>query len=78
MTVDPVKATEVSIVYFVSCRMEAQYCRKKNYYTIGFMDPDVINEHTVATEPKQVARIIYKALMAQHTCSFILLPYNFK
>jgi hypothetical protein len=55
-----------------------QGCRRKGYYNIGFMDPDVINENNVIKWPNRTKNNIFSAMDKQHTCTFILLLYNFK
>ena len=52
-------------------------CRKKGFYSVGFLDPYVVHEHNVTTNARWTEYIIYEGLDAQHTCEFILLPYNF-
>nr|TKW22537.1 hypothetical protein SEVIR_4G235100v2 [Setaria viridis] len=54
-----------------------QTCRRKGYYDIGFMDPDIINESTIRDRPNQTLKNIYKFLDNQHYKKYILLPYNF-
>jgi hypothetical protein len=66
------------LFYFVSCRMKVQQCRRKGYYNIGFMDSDVINENSVIKWPNRTENNIFRALDKQRTCTFIMLPYNFK
>jgi hypothetical protein len=51
---------------------------KKGYYHIGFMDPNVINENRVNRWPNRTKNNVFGALDRQHTCTFILLSYNFK
>jgi hypothetical protein len=55
-----------------------QEYRRKGYYNISFMDPDVINENSVMKWPNRNENNIFSAMDKQRTCTFILLPYNFK
>jgi len=57
--------------------MEYQHCRKKGYYGIGFLDPDILHMENIANYPNRTTTNIFNALMAQHTCSLILFPYLF-
>jgi hypothetical protein len=63
---------------FVSYRMKLQECRRRGHYHISFMDLDIINENSVNKWPNQTENNIFRALDGQDTCTFILLPYNFK
>ena len=63
---------------FVSCRMEIQHCRRKQYYNVGFMDLHVINEYSVMKWPNRTMKNIFSFLDKQHHMPFILLPYNFQ
>nr|TKW02918.1 hypothetical protein SEVIR_7G030900v2 [Setaria viridis] len=57
--------------------MEIQTCRRKGYYDIGFMDPNIINESTLRDISNQTLKNIYKFLGSQHYKKYILLPYYF-
>jgi hypothetical protein len=37
-------------------------CRKKGYYHIGFMDPNVINENSVNKWPNWTENNVFRAL----------------
>jgi hypothetical protein len=73
---DPDVINENSV--FLSCRMKVKEYRRKEYYHIGFMDPDVINENSVNRWPNRTENNVFTDLDRQHTCTIILLPYNFK
>nr|TKW03580.1 hypothetical protein SEVIR_7G050700v2 [Setaria viridis] len=64
----------------ISCwvLMEIQTCRRKAYYHVGFMDPDVVNESTLRDKPNRILKNIYKFLDNQHYHKYIILLYNFK
>jgi hypothetical protein len=58
--------------------MKVKECRRKGYYHIGFMDPNIINENSVNKWPNRTENNVFKTFDRQHTCTFILLLYNFK
>jgi hypothetical protein len=58
--------------------MEIQRCRNGGVYTVGFMDPKVINQTLLQSNPKETFETIYRFLDKQHHMNEILLPYNFK
>jgi len=66
-----------SLLHFVSRRMEIQTCRKKGYYHIGFVDPQVVNCKNLQSNPVETFKNLYKYLTIQHYKSLILFPYNF-
>ncbi|RLM93868.1 putative hydroxyproline-rich glycoprotein [Panicum miliaceum] len=57
--------------------MKVLECRRRGYCNIGFMVPNVINVNNILKWPNQAENNIFMALDLQHTCTFILLPYNF-
>ena len=58
--------------------MKVKEWRKSGIYNIGFMDSDVIHEESVRKWTNQIKNNIFMALDKQHTCTFILLLYNFQ
>ena len=46
----------------MSCRSKIQICRKKNFHNVGFFDPDIIHEQSVAQMPEDIVNVIYRGL----------------
>jgi len=63
-------------VFLVSRRSKIQICRKKNFHNVGFFDPDIIHEKSLALNPGDIVNVIYRGLRKNSMCPFILLPYN--
>ena len=58
--------------------MKVKEWQKSGIYNIGFMDSDVIHEESVRKWTNRIKNNIFMALDKQHTCTFILLLYNFQ
>ena len=63
-------------VFLVSRRSKIQICRKKNFHNVGFFDPDIIHEKSLAQNSRDIVNVIYRGLRKNSMCPFILLPYN--
>jgi hypothetical protein len=42
--------------------MKVKECRRRRYYYIGFMDPDIINENSVIKWPNRTENNVFRAL----------------
>ena len=58
--------------------MEIQRYRKGGVYSVGFMDPKVVNQTLLMYNPKETFETIYMFLDKQYHMNEILFPYNFK
>ena len=58
--------------------MKMLECKRNNIYDVGFIDPYIINEHTLHKHPKDVEHDPYTFLVENNFCKKILFPYNFK
>jgi hypothetical protein len=53
-------------------------CKKGRIYDIGFINPNTINEYTIAHNAEDTEKNLLKALIGQQNRREILFPYNFK
>ena len=60
------------------CRMKMLECKRSGIYDVGFIDPYIINEHTLHHHPNDVEHDLYTFLINHNICNEILFPYNFK
>jgi hypothetical protein len=58
--------------------MKILECRERNIHDVGFIDPNVINCHTIENNPREVEDLLLMFLTQQNLNSDIIFPYNFK
>ena len=57
--------------------MKMQECKRLRIYDVGFIDPNVINEHYLHQYPKDVEADLFKYFTEYNYCKEILFPYNY-
>jgi DNA recombination-dependent growth factor C len=60
------------------CRMKMQECKRKNIYSVGFIDPDKVHIETLTHKAEETMNNLLRFIKEQHYCDHILFPYNFK
>jgi hypothetical protein len=60
------------------CRMKMIECERSRIFEVGFVDPYIVNSHTLQKQPKDVEHDLTTFLIKQNFCTEILFPYNFR
>ena len=58
--------------------MKMLECKRSKVFEVGFVDPYIMNSHTLVNHPKDVEHDLTTFLTMQHFCTEILFPYNFR
>ena len=58
--------------------MKIQECIRMRIYDVGFIDPNVVNEHVFHQHRGDVEGGLYTYFTEYNYCKEILFPYNFK
>jgi hypothetical protein len=60
------------------CRLKILECKRGRIYDIGFVDPYIVNEHSLHNHAKDTENNLVWALRKQEAMREIIFPYNFK
>ena len=64
-------------IYYI-CRKKILECKRGQIYDIGFINPNTVHEFTVKMSPKDIEKVLLRALIEQQNRREILFPYNFQ
>ena len=70
------KAREDRPIGFTISYMENHFLHKPGYFTMGFLDPQLISKQCITQDASYVEKYIARRLLTHRDKDYILVPYN--